>query len=302
MALSISRMDLDGNCSPIALVTKILKLEPNLKIPVPIEELACKLDINSIQELTTAGYEGGLITDEARSSGDILIKKGMYHQRRRFTIGHELAHFLISYHKPSAPSGFLCDKSAMSNWNLKEQVKAKKMEAEANQFSSLLLMPPPHLRKILNRDKFTYLDRVFEIHEHFDVSKEAAARSFVEYNPECVAVLICKDGQLVSKYKGRKFPWIKIVNGQKMPGISELYCFKGSTGKTSHLQSTDAREWLDIKNNQRVPKIYEQVVHQSRGYAMIMLKLAVSEENDYDPEENMTSKQRLERRTHNWQK
>lgn len=300
MTLSISRMDLDGNCSPIALVTKILKLEPNLKIPVPIEELAYKLDINSIQELTTAGYEGGLITDGARSSGDILIKKGMYHQRRRFTIGHELAHFLISYHKPSAPSGFLCDKSAMNNWNLKEQIKAKKMEAEANLFSSLILMPPPQLRKILNRDRFTYLDRVFEIHEYFDVSKEAAARSFVEYNPECVAVIICKDGKLVRKYKSRKFPWIKIVNGQKIPGISELYCFSGPIMKTSSLLRTDAREWIDMTTINRPPKMYEQVVHQMRGFAMIMLKLAISEENDYDPEENMTSKQRLAKRIQNW--
>jgi len=56
MSLSISRMDLDGNCSPMALVAKILKLEPNLKIPIPIEELAYKLDIETIQDLTTEGY------------------------------------------------------------------------------------------------------------------------------------------------------------------------------------------------------------------------------------------------------
>ncbi|PHR57993.1 MAG: hypothetical protein COA43_11505 [Robiginitomaculum sp.] len=299
MTLSISRMDLDGNCSPIALVTKILKLEPNLKIPIPIEELAYKLDINSIQELTTAGYEGGLVTDEARSSGDILIKKGMYHQRRRFTIGHELAHFLISYHKPSAPNGFLCDKTAMNNWDLKEQIKARKMEAQANQFASLILIPPPQLRKILNRDRFTYLDRMFEIHEFFDVSKEAAARSFVEYNPECVSILICKDGKLLRKYSKRDFPWIKLNKGQAIPDISALYTHPVTTDKTSSLQETMAKEWIDVKFGSRTPKMYEQVVHQNYGYSMIMLKTIAFADMDYDPEENLTSKQRLAKRAQN---
>ena len=259
MPLSISRMDLDGNCSPMALVAKILKLEPNLKIPIPIEELAYKLDIETIQDLTTEGYEGGLITDAARSSGDILIKKGLHHHRRRFTIGHELAHFLISYHTPSVPAGFLCDKAALRSWDLKEQNKARKMEAQANQFSSLILMPPPHLRKILNRDQFTYLDRVFEIHEHFDVSKEAAARAFAEYNPECVAVLICKDGKFLRKYAKKNFPWIELRKGDAIPNVSQLYSHSYNKLETSALQSTSAGEWIDLKRHTQPQKMYEQV-------------------------------------------
>lgn len=302
MSLSISRMDLDGNCSPMALVAKILKLEPNLKVPIPIEELAYKLDIVSIQDLTTEGYEGGLITDAARSSGDILIKKGLHHHRRRFTIGHELAHFLISYHTPSAPAGFLCDKAALRSWDLKEQNKARKMEAQANQFSSLILMPPTHLRKILNRDRYTYLDRVFELHEHFDVSKEAAARAFAEYNPECIAVLICKDGQLLRRYAKKNFPWVKLRTGDAIPSVSQLYSHSLNNAETSSLQSTPSGEWIDLKAHSKPPKMYEQVVHQSRGYAMIMLKTIAAEDTEYDPEENLTSKQRLDRRTQTWQR
>ena len=296
MSLSISRMDLDGNCSPMALVARILKLEPNLKIPIPIEELAYKLDIVSIQDLTTEGYEGGLITDAARSSGDILIKKGLHPQRRRFTIGHELAHFLISYHTPSAPAGFLCDKAALRNWDLKEQNKSRKMEAQANQFSSLILMPPPELRKILNRDRFTYLDRVFEIHEYFDVSKEAAARAFAEYNSECVAVLICKDGKFLRKYAKNNFPWLLMRKGDSVPSVSQLYSHPSGRAKTSSLQTTPAEDWIELKTHHNAPKMYEQVVHQSRGFAMIMLKTIAKEDSDYDPEENMTSKQRLANR------
>lgn len=65
--LTVTRMDLDGAGSPMALATKILKAEPSLPIPVPIEDLAQQLDIADIRLLSTDGFEGGLITDAARS-------------------------------------------------------------------------------------------------------------------------------------------------------------------------------------------------------------------------------------------
>ena len=45
----------------MALVTKILKAEPDLPIPVPIEDLARQLDITEIRVLAADGFEGGLI-------------------------------------------------------------------------------------------------------------------------------------------------------------------------------------------------------------------------------------------------
>lgn len=46
-------MELDGAGSPAAFVTKIFRREPNLAIPVPIEDLARQLDIAEIREMTT---------------------------------------------------------------------------------------------------------------------------------------------------------------------------------------------------------------------------------------------------------
>lgn len=68
-------MDLDGPTSPSALVAKILKAEPRLTAPIPIEDLARQLDIVEIQDLTTDGFVGGLITDVSCSDGFILVKR-----------------------------------------------------------------------------------------------------------------------------------------------------------------------------------------------------------------------------------
>ncbi|MET0181006.1 MAG: ImmA/IrrE family metallo-endopeptidase [Novosphingobium sp.] len=59
-------------------------------------------------ELDTDGFEAALVTDPCKASGDILIASGRSSGRRRFSIAHELGHFLIPIHVPSADRCRLC--------------------------------------------------------------------------------------------------------------------------------------------------------------------------------------------------
>lgn len=144
--MAISRMDMDGkgSGSPQGIVALILKQEP-LVAPVPIEALAYAPDIVEIAELSTEGFEGALLTDRYRSKGSILVRKPDNNDLRsegRFTIGHELGHFLIPSHKPVRGDHFLCDREAMHTWSAAEQNTYARMEIEANGFAALILMPP----------------------------------------------------------------------------------------------------------------------------------------------------------------
>ena len=112
--MKITRMDLADTGSPMGLVTRILAVEKDLKIPVAIEELAQQLDIQQIAELETVGFVGGLLTDEDRSTGIILVNNAVEGPRRRFTIGHELGHFLTPSHKPIESGKFLCSQADMA--------------------------------------------------------------------------------------------------------------------------------------------------------------------------------------------
>jgi Zn-dependent peptidase ImmA (M78 family) len=136
--MKVTRLDLDGTGSPEGLVTKILKAEPGLTYPIPVEELAKALDIKEIAELETDAFEGSLLMDQHRSHGIILVNKNARDGRRRFTIGHELGHFCIPTHKPVKGNQFLCSRDDMRLWSALEQNAYARMEVEANRFSALL--------------------------------------------------------------------------------------------------------------------------------------------------------------------
>jgi hypothetical protein len=95
-----------------------------------------------IDDLETEGFEAALITDELKSSGTILVASNRARQRKRFSIAHELGHFLIPSHLPRPGEPSLCSPQHLGLHNLKEDDRRRRIEAEANRFAALLLMPP----------------------------------------------------------------------------------------------------------------------------------------------------------------
>lgn len=66
--MSVTRIDLADVGSPEKLVIEILKAEPDLPIPVPVEKLAFQLGITDIKDMDSDGFIGGLITNETKST------------------------------------------------------------------------------------------------------------------------------------------------------------------------------------------------------------------------------------------
>ncbi|MGF1461771.1 MAG: ImmA/IrrE family metallo-endopeptidase [Maricaulaceae bacterium] len=283
----------------MGLVSKILQAEPDLKIPVPIEDLAGQLDIEDIQPLKTEGFLGGLVTNEARTLGFVLVKDDLRLGRRRFTIAHELGHFLCPSHKLTAGDRFLCTRKAMSVWDVKASDTNWRIEAEANRFAALILIPPPVLRPFLARKRYADLNTVLEMHRMFAVSKEMAARAYAEYFHEPVAVLITRHGKLRYAYRHKEFPRLDLERGQPLPEISIVQQHKSLTGLTSS-DSTDPAHWIDERDVQTVIALYEQVLPQANGFAMVQLKAILRDEEDRDEDEDLTSKQRFARRMEKW--
>lgn len=295
--MQVTRLDLDGTGSPEGLVTKILKAEPGLSFPVPIEEIAAVLDIKEIAVLETKGFEGSLLMDEHRSAGIILVNKEARGGRRRFTIGHELGHFLIPTHRPVNDGQFLCSRDDMRLWSTTDQNSYARMEVEANRFSALLLMPPPLLRPYLARLGEPDLAHVLSIHEDFDVSKDAAARAFAQYHEEPIAVAVVHEGKVLRLYKAQKFPVASVNSGQPVPRSSVYWRTRNSNTALSEIAEAQAGHWLQSDWGKPLPSLYEQVLHQQMGYALVMLWPELpDEDDDGDPDEDRTAKQRLAHR------
>jgi Zn-dependent peptidase ImmA (M78 family) len=288
--MKITRMDLADTGSPMGLATKILSVEKDLPIPVPIEELARQLDVEKIAPLTTAGFEGGLLTDEDRSTGIILVNQAAPGGRRRFTVGHELGHFLIATHKPVEVGRFLCSRADMANWSLDQADRHARMEAEANEFSGLILIPPPVLRNFILKGDPT-LQHVPLIAKRFDVSKEAAARAYARHHPEEIAIVVIKDGIVRRAHKRPTFPWISVPYGKPVPRASIFHAKDHRERAASELSAIIPEHWVDLKPGQRA-ELFEQMYPQQDGYALLMLWLQIEEVEEED--DDRTSKQRFQ--------
>jgi predicted Zn-dependent protease len=92
-------MELEDQKTPSDVVEEILRQNPNISYPIPLERFVELAGIESISELATDGFEGMLITNAEKSRGAIMIKAGTSPRRRRFTIAHELGHFLLPWHR-----------------------------------------------------------------------------------------------------------------------------------------------------------------------------------------------------------
>jgi len=291
-------MDLDakGAGSPEGLVARILKAEPGLSAPIPIEQLCRALDITDIQDLDSEGFEGGLITDTERSAGIILARKG-YPYRCRFTIAHELAHFLIPTHMPDIPGRFLCSRADMARLSASESDRRGRMEVQANRFASLLLIPPPLLRSRLVDLKDPNISQMVQLAEDFEVSKQAMARAYAQYHQELIAFVFIKAGKVLFTYKHSKFPFIVVRQGTPIPERSLFRRKPVRRGDASEIAECIPDVWIDVERGRPAPGLFEQVLGQRDDYAILMLWLErAEEEEESDEEAEMTSKERLRSR------
>jgi Zn-dependent peptidase ImmA (M78 family) len=274
--LRISRLDLDGLGSPTALAAKIHELEPQLPTRVPIEELCRQLDIESIGQLETNGFEAAIVMDELKACGAILVAKGRSDQRRRYSIAHELGHFLIPAHRPSGCSSFECSLADLHLLDPKHRDRRRRIEAEANRFAAHLLMPPGDIRARI-RQSDSCLEGVVALTREFGVSKEAMARAWVHAHREPVAVMVAHRGRILRRYRNEDFPWLPDWNG-RLPNGCLAAEMKPSPGAYSQVEEVEPTIWLSERDAERVLSLTEQVLGQRDDYALILLQAEMDED------------------------
>ena len=157
---------------------------------VPVIEVAKALDISAVRVDRFDGFEGMLLTDRRRSDGVILANKARGDRRARFTVAHELGHFLMERHEPSEERGFRCMPS-----DLHERRKALqhyRQEAEANRFAIELLAPCASFEPYLEAPPD--LGHVRDIANRLALSKEATARRYTELADTNIAMIFHRHG------------------------------------------------------------------------------------------------------------
>ena len=124
------------------------------------------------------GFDGALVPAESGRKWGILYDRNTSTRRGRFTIGHELGHYLL--HRKKYPDGIYCDEAAVDGRS------GELIEQEANTFSATLLMPLDDFkRQISARDipSFDDLSACAERYERLADGGDAALAAI--YRPPC---------------------------------------------------------------------------------------------------------------------
>lgn len=283
-------MELADVGSPDAIIAAILKQLPNMALPVPVDEIAFAVGIERIAPLETDGFEGALIAVPDKSKGVILVNQNRPRQRKRFSVSHEVGHFLIPTHQAQDARGFQCRTQDMRRTTFTSGDRAAQMEVEANRFAAHLLMPPPMFRRDLERLPGADIEHIIALasKSKYDVSKEAAARRYVEYHHEVCAAIVSREGKFLRAYRNSKFPFIPLNVGERVP-IGSLTASYSGPSQLSRWEEQDFGNWLGDRLPVGLTALYEQVLLQSDGFRLTLLNVDLQDEEEVEDEERMST-------------
>lgn len=266
MPLRLNRMEVEdaGGANPVRLAEAIHRQLPEASGAVPVREIALALDIQEVRAASLRNFEGALVTTPDRDVGSILLNRWSSLPRQRYTLAHELLHFLNPLHKHTAPSGFECKRSDMVLRDGSSRPNAhQRQEIEANTFAIELLAPQERMRKFIRRS--ADLEHVVAAAKELDLSKEATARRYIQLHGECLAIVFSRDGAITYFDKSEDFPRLEVERGDELPDIPNR---SRSRRPLSTMNEVDAEAWLSFP---RRTTIYAQTLLQERGHAMTLL-------------------------------
>ncbi len=248
--------------------------------PTPVAAIARALDIVEIRRAAVTSFEAALVTEPERGEGAIVVNDAASPQRQTFSIAHELGHFLNSWHQPIEPSGrFACRNEDLRRSWRQQSAQASRhstQESEANRFAIELLAPEKFLRPFISG--IPDLAKALQLARELNLSREAAARRYVERHDQPNALIFSRDG--VVRYIERRDEFPCIVCGRDEP-IPNLPSPNSNDGLSDHVEA-DARDWL---TRPRAAGLIIQTLHQRYGFAITLLALDRADASDDEDDE-----------------
>lgn len=257
--IQIDLMILADIGNPKLIAEEIIKENKDISLPIQIEEIAKVVGIKEIKYIPNAQFEGALVANSGKTEGIIACKAEVNIERKRFTIAHELGHFLI----PTHSNELTCETSSISYENRNKFINK---EQEANCFASNILVPQYFLEKELSKIKYFDLEELCKLREKFLVSYEAFIRALVNCCDEPMAFIFAEDQIIKFFVCTSDFPYLSVRPKSKLP-------IKLMSNQNYELQETIERDcdfWL---SNRISGSLYEQNLILNKKYSITMLTL-----------------------------
>lgn len=240
-----------------------------------MDEIAISLGIAEVRSDVLDGCEGVLLTDRVRSVGKILVNSGRGPQAARFSIAHELGHFLLERHELGLEGALACSLADMRETRTAR--RHQRQEVEANEFAIGLLVPDDQLAPFLKEQPD--ICSAAKLREKLDISLEAATRCLVDRHDEPIAAVWTLKGKIRYAVRGKTFPWIARGAGDR---VSALSLTSGALAKDrpgiSRMREVPAAAWTTAD----IPEVFEQVRIGKGGHTLTLLWATLPDVEEQD--------------------
>ena len=259
-------MDLADCRFPEQLHAVIFRHHPQWIAPIPVDDLARAVDIRDIRELDDDSFEGALVTNPGKTQGVIFYKAGVREERRRFTVAHELGHFLLPAHQGNRQC------TAADLRESKRDTDHQRVEAEANRFAAGLLMPRDWFSRDLEQLGDADVNHVQALAKKYRTSLEATSNRYTDLTADTCAFVFSKDGVIRYIRPTSNFPRLAVRFGDSLPpGCASLRAPAQPLRVATAWTEVDGSVWLHAEWGTKSPKVLEQTVRQSGGFQVSLL-------------------------------
>jgi len=186
--------------------------------------------------------------------------------RGRFTLAHELGHYIIDSHRIGLISGLLEPHPSKTN-----QQQHHLIEREADYFASCLLMPEEKFKNDLFRKKFDF-NLINWLSKEYNVSITACAFRFAQIGSHPILIIYAENGNIKWTFSSEDFPFKYLLSTSKISDsfVMGEYFNNSSTeiSKTQKIWAMDCFNYVKSEDSNR--KFYEHcITHKSSALSII---------------------------------
>jgi Zn-dependent peptidase ImmA (M78 family) len=186
--------------------------------------------------------------------------------RGRFTLAHELGHYIIDIHRIGLMMGLLEPHHSITN-----QKQFNEIEREADYFASCLLMPEERFQKDTYRKKFCF-DLINSLSKEYNVSITACAFRFAQIGSHPIMIIYAESGIIKWVYNSDDFPYKYLLNNKKISDSFVMGEYFNNTAteisKTAQIWAIDCFDYVKSEDSNK--KFYEHcITHKNSALSIV---------------------------------